>query len=144
MKKKIFLSGTVYDLSCTAPHEIESDLNKRLFKQIGKALTTHVSIDDANKTFTVRIDRSFSHDFQFKDDSILQQDEWLITGECESFQPAYRPLNPLLPLGAVVYDYKDDFIYNYKKNSAYYGAAKRIKSVEVEETMTYLKFTLRF
>ena len=49
MKKKIFLSGTVYDLSCTAPHEIESDLNKRLFKQIGKALTTHVSIDDANK-----------------------------------------------------------------------------------------------
>ncbi len=144
MKKKIFISGTVYDLSCTAPHEIESDLNKRLFKQIGKVLTAHVAIDDANKTFTVQIDRSFCHDIQFKSDTILQQDEWLITGECESFQPAYKPLNLLLPLGTVVYDCIDDFIYNYKKNSAYYGASKRFKNVEVEETMTYLKFTLRF
>lgn len=144
MNKKIWFNGAVYDLATLTESDIKTDLEERIAKQIGVSLDVDVTINELNNMVVIRIRRGLNG-VDLMPGCIYETDEWLISGECQNFQPQFRTgLGvPRFP-GLQIFEDINDVKSRYKQNSAFYGASKRFKGIDIIETPVDISMYLRF
>ena len=120
--KRIWLMGKVRDLDMKNPKPFEDGVNNDLANFNGKNLKGVFNVEHACAQ-KVQFKWTVSTP---KPDAPCEMPEfvsWLITGECDDFQPEYSYMLPRFP----DYEYNiniEDFAALYKKNSNYYKASK--------------------
>jgi len=146
--KKVWLMGKVRDLDMKNPKPFEDGVNDDLAKFNGKNLKgifEVISVSSNEIIFHWKL--SVPKENQPNDpDGIPLAMWWLITGECDSFQPEWDlPVNTILnlcPNAIITYNTKD-LCDLYKDNSKYYKADK-FRKVEIEFKPNYgLMMTLK-
>ena len=128
----IFIFGRVYDLDDLTIDQIEKEITERMIDHTRvKNIKVNINIRSKNSVL-VNIGRNL--DLELDEDTILEQDTWLITGEgYEGFMPRYcmKPPFPHSPNINYFFD-RDEFIRDYKKEAVYQGAS-RIKNARIVE-----------
>ncbi len=140
--KRIWLLGKVRDLDLKNPKLFEDSVNDDLANFNGR-----------NLKGVFKVELACAQKVQFKwsvstpkPNAPCEMDEcvsWLITGECNEFQPAYGYMLPHFP----GYEYTintDDFAALYKTNSNYYKASRFKRAYIMFSNFTGLVMSLDY
>jgi hypothetical protein len=131
MKKKIFLTGKVYDLSTITVQEIIDDVQSRLDTYYGKnRIRFTLNVDKQAKEVIINFWRSYNEWHHPEEtNNIFCIDMDLITGRgIEGF--AVPCMWPTAPFGYYFSTGIDDFIPYYKKSAKELGAS-RMKDIMI-------------
>ena len=129
MKKKIFLTGKVYDLASTSTQDIQTDVQNRLDAHHGEGYYIFRISADGNEVI-INFWRSYNEWYHPKEtNNIFCADMDLITGRgIEGFAVPY--MWPTVPFGYPFSTGIDDFIPCYKKSARELGAS-RMKDIQI-------------
>ena len=129
MKKKIFLTGKVYDLASTSTQDIQTDVQNRLDAHHGEGYYIFRISADGNEVI-INFWRSYNEWYHPKEtNNIFCADMDLITGRgIEGFAVPY--MWPTVPFGYPFSTGIDDFIPCYKKSAKELGAS-RMKDIQI-------------
>lgn len=139
---RIWLHKKVYDLETMPTEDIEKDIEAELLDYFKTKMGVSVK-KDGDKAVEVLIHRTMN--VEAHDDTILEQDTWLLTGEGhQNFVPAYSAAGSFAHFADITYYIdKGDFETAYKRNAEFYGGSK-IKKVAVTEWTTMLVLRIEF
>ena len=140
--KRIWIMGRVRDLDLKDTKPFEDSVNDDLANFNGKNL---------KGVFNVELACAQKVHFKWKvstpePDTPCEMPEfvsWLITGECNEFQPAYGYMLPRFP-GFEYSINTDDFAALYKRNSNYYKASKFKKANIMFSNFTGLMMSIDY
>lgn len=142
--KKLWYMGRVYDLAVTPIPVVEKDIETRLLDYTNVPMSVRIRELSENE-LEVNLIRGVRE--EMKQDYILAQDAWLITGEgYHGFMPQYSlpSIGSIVP-NAVIYDAMEDFVSTYKRNIVFYGSRRsRVKDVFIDSQPTSLCMTLKY
>ena len=129
MKKKIFLTGKVYDLASTSTQDIQTDVQNRLDAHYGEGYYIFRISADGNEVI-INFFRSYNEWYHPEEtNNIFCADMDLITGRgIEGFAVPY--MWPTVPFGYPFSTGIDDFIPCYKKSAKELGAS-RMKDIQI-------------
>lgn len=139
--KKIWIHKKVYSLDMPL-NDIEKDLETELRDYFKTEIGVSVKMVGDN-VVEVLFHRTMNVDAH--EDTILEQDTWLLTGEGhDNFVPAYSSAGSFAHFPNMVYYIdKTDFEDAYKRNAEFYSGCK-IKKVTVTEWSTMLILRVEF
>ena len=140
MKKKIFLTGKVYDLASTSTQDIQTDVQNRLDAHYGKVSCIFRISADGNEVI-INFWRSYNDWYHPENKTnIFCADMDLITGRgIEGFAVPY--MWPTAPFGYPFSTGIDDFILCYKKSAKRLGAS-RMKNIIITHSKDNLNVRL--
>ena len=140
MKKKIFLTGKVYDLASTSTQDIQTDVQNRLDAHYGKGCCIFRISADGNEVI-INFFRSYNDYYHPEHKTnIFCADMDLLTGRgIEGFAVPY--MWPTVPLGCPFSTGIDDFIPCYKKSAKKLGAS-RMKDIMISHNKISLNVRL--
>ena len=140
MKKKIFLTGKVYDLASTSTQDIQTDVQNRLDAHYGKGCCIFRISADGNEVI-INFFRSYNDYYHPEHKTnIFCADMDLLTGRgIEGFAVPY--MWPTAPFGYPFSTGIDDFIPCYKKSAKKLGAS-RMKDVMITHSKNNLNVRL--
>ena len=144
IKKKLWLTGRVYDFATIPIPVIEQDIEARLLDYTGVKMSVRIK-NTADNEVEVMLYRGINEKMQTG--WIIDQDKWLISGEgYKNFMPQYGGGGFYYAgLNAIYYSDMNDFIADYKRNAVYYGGKRsRVKDVVIDEQQNYLKLNVKF
>ena len=129
MKKKIFLTGKVYDLATISTQDIQTDVQNRLDAHHGEGYYIFRISADGNEVI-INFWRSYNEWYHPEEtNNIFCADMDLITGRgIEGFAVPY--MWPIVPFGYPFSTGIDDFIPCYKKSAKELGAS-RMKDIQI-------------
>ncbi len=141
MKKKIFLTGKVYDLATISTQDIQTDVQNRLDAHYGKGCCIFsINVWKEEKEVTINFWRNYKGSYNTDDKSIFCADMDLITGRgIEGFAVPY--MWPTVPFGYPFSTGIDDFIPCYKKSAKKLGAS-RMKDIMITHSKNNLNVRL--
>ena len=131
MKKKIFLTGKVYDLASTSTQDIQTDIQNRLDAHYGSGcIIFTINVWKQSKEVTINFLRNYNEWYHPENKTnIFCADMDLITGRgIEGFAVPY--MWPTAPFGYPFSTGIDDFITCYKKSAKELGAS-RMKEIQI-------------
>ena len=142
MKKKIFLTGKVYDLASTSTQDIQTDVQNRLDAHYGKGCCIFRISTDGNEMI-INFFRSYNDWYHPENKTnIFCADMDLITGRgIEGFAVPY--MWPTAPFGYPFSTGINDFITCYKKSAKKLGAS-RMKDIMITHSKNNLNVRLFF
>ena len=142
MKKKIFLTGKVYDLASTSTQDIQTDVQNRLDAHYGKGCCIFRISTDGNEMI-INFFRSYNDWYHPENKTnIFCADMDLITGRgIDGFIVPY--MWSTAPFGYPFSTGIDDFITCYKKSAKKLGAS-RMKDVMITHSKDNLNVRLFF
>ena len=140
MKKKIFLTGKVYDLASTSTQDIQTDVQNRLDAHYGKGCCIFRISTDGNEMI-INFFRSYNDWYHPENKTnIFCADMDLITGRgIEGFAVPY--MWPTAPFGYPFSTGINDFITCYKKSAKKLGAS-RMKDIMITHSKNNLNVRL--
>lgn len=132
--KKIWLLGKVRELDFSNPKAFEDEVNAELKEFIRSNTPTNFTAKitvgaDNKKVVKFNWPLSYPGEKSYPD-AMPEQLGWIITGECENFQPMYGLTVAHFPNCQYLTPYSE-FKFYYKKN-AYYYHASRFKDMEIK------------
>ena len=140
MKKKIFLTGKVYDLSKISTQDIQTDVQNRLDAHHGEGYYIFRISADGNEVI-INFFRSYNDWYHPENKTnIFCADMDLLTGRgIEGFAVPY--MWPTAPFGYPFSTGIDDFIVCYKKSAKELGAS-RMKDIMITHSKDNLNVRL--
>ena len=140
MKKKIFLTGKVYDLASTSTQDIQTDVQNRLDAHYGKGCCIFRISTDGNEVI-INFFRGYNDCYHSEHKTnIFCADMDLLTGRgIEGFAVPY--MWPTAPFGYPFSTGIDDFIPCYKKSAKKLGAS-RMKDIMISHNKISLNVRL--